>query len=83
MIIQTAVGPMDESDLIKRIDKDETEDWSSEAVEYCVKGCHGQAHVFNRADGPGVFCRFNVKRQPTVTLKKFSEMLGAILGELK
>jgi len=73
MWVSTRLGEMRESALQKRVDVLEDADRRIEAVEYCVRGCLGMAHVSGVATGLGCFCPDHVHRSVHVTVKQVPE----------
>jgi hypothetical protein len=81
-VINTTLGPMNESSLIKREDVTDNDNEHTTSVEYCLKGCSGQAHVTQQPDSVSHFCNHHVHRSVNVTLKKvaFSASEVGIIG---
>ena len=81
-MIETTLGPRDESTLTKSsgtIDNDiETTTW----VEYCLANCPGQAHQTGDPDEVHLFCAHHIHRSVHVTLKQGVELFSEI-GEFK
>lgn len=73
-----AVEQAEENDLIKHegIVRDD-DDFCIEAVEYCLVGCDGPAHVTNVADSAAHFCDRHVHRSVHVTAKRFPSCVGS------
>jgi hypothetical protein len=82
MIIETTLGPLDESLLIKREGLIDNENERTQTVEYCLKGCKGVAHITGKADSEMHFCNQHVHRSVHIELKKvaFSETEVGVIG---
>lgn len=82
MKINTTLGEMDESDLVKHEGGFENDNELTTTVEYCLAGCRGIAHVLNRPDNDSCFCNQHIHRSVSVTIKKplITESIAASLG---
>jgi hypothetical protein len=79
-LITTTLGPIDEALLIKREDLTDNENETTAAVEYCLIGCRGAAHVTGQADTTSHFCNQHVHRSVHVTVKKTEAAGGVVAG---
>jgi len=77
-MITTTLGPLDESLLIKRENVIDNENECTSSVEYCLKGCNGQAHITGQADAETHFCNQHVHRSVHVTLKRVAVSEGEV-----
>lgn len=75
MMIETTLGPLDESLLIKHEGVVDNDNEKTSVVEYCLAGCHGPAHLTGKPDSETFFCYQHVHRSVNIALKKvaFSE----------
>ncbi len=69
-LIHTTHGALEESVLLKRVDRVETDDERTEATEYCLLGCGGTAHQTGQPDDVSYFCRQHVHRSVDMFLKR-------------
>jgi hypothetical protein len=69
-LITTTQGPLEESVLMKRVDRVETDDERTEATEYCLLDCRGAAHQTGQPDDASFFCRQHVHRSVDMVLKR-------------
>lgn len=70
MIINTTLGPLDETLLQKREGGIDNENECTTWVEYCLKDCTGDAHQTGVADAESHFCSQHVHRSAHIALKK-------------
>lgn len=75
-MIFTTLGDMDES-LLQRLDgKVDNENEETDTVEYCLKNCHGPAHTTGVPDSESFFCRYHIRRDAAIRLKKMPPVIG-------
>jgi len=77
-MINTTLGMVDESQLIKTEGSIDNENEKTTWVEYCLKDCQGTAHNTSIPDQEGLFCSKHIHRSAHITLKKVPE---AAIGE--
>ena len=58
----------------------ENDDCRLTAVEYCLQGCPGEAHVKGEAVGDGCFCSLHVHRSAHAVMKRWPDGMGAVAG---
>lgn len=75
-MITTTLGLMDESQLVKREDSITNHNEVTQAVEYCIIGCRGVAHITGQPDSVSCFCNQHVHRSVHVTIKKIEASHG-------
>ena len=83
MMIETTLGPLDESLLIKRENVIDNENERTTSAEYCLAGCNGWAHITGQPDAETHFCNQHVHRSVHVTLKGgvgVESVLGSLGG---
>jgi hypothetical protein len=81
-LIDTLLGPIDESQLLKREECIDNDNERTVTVEYCAIDCDGEAHRTGVAQGVGCFCPKNIRRDVGMELKRgvFAEAIAAFLG---
>lgn len=77
------VEQVEESILIRHDSLLDNAHEHTQVVEYCLRGCEGQAHHTGVPDQPSHFCDRHVHRSAVVTIKEWPEGLGGFIGELR
>lgn len=75
-MISTTKGDMDEATLILHEDTNDNDNELTSAVEYCMPGCSGAAHLTGIPDSEAYFCRHHIHRSVHVHLKQGPGMLS-------
>lgn len=79
--VTTVLGDRDPDTLRKTVHvAADTDDLTTEWTEYCLPDCVGPAHDTGMADTPVVFCAHHIHHSVHVTLKRWPEGMGALLG---
>jgi len=76
MDINTTLGLIDESKLIRTDRTLDNDNEHTTSVEYCLIDCTGSAHATGQPDSDGYFCSKHIHRSAHVTLKKMPAMVG-------
>ncbi len=77
-MVNTTLGPLPESTLVKREDVVDNDNERTTSIEYCLIGCKGLAHVTRTPDSQSYFCNQHVHRSVHVIVKKIEAALGMV-----
>lgn len=77
-MINTTLGPMDETTLIKREQVIDNDNEHTTTIEYCLPDCEGQAHQTGIPDADSHFCNHHIHRGAHVALKQGNEAISLI-----
>lgn len=77
-MINTTLGPMDETTLLKREGIVDNANEYTTTIEYCLPDCDGRAHKTGVPDADGHFCNKHIHRGANVALKKGNEAISII-----
>lgn len=75
-MINTTLGPMEESVLSRHDTATESKSETVSTVEYCLATCNGTAHLTGIPDSVSHFCNKHVHRSVHVTIKKIEAAAG-------
>lgn len=78
MIVNTMLGPIDESLLQKVEEAIDNDNEHTTSIEYCLKDCDGPAHKTGNRDSDGHFCNKHIHRSAAVYVKQGLNLEGGI-----